>query len=672
MVSCVQPSDPNSLAGPAGIGSQGWVTGAQRLSYEVSFNNEPTANAPAQQVIVTEPLGPNVSPSTLTLPIITIPNNGNDIQVLVPASLFNPSANVNEFTTSVDLRPTQSLLVDVDALLNPTAQTLTWTFTSIDPATGQPPLNPLIGFLPAGAGASVSFSVTPRGGLATGSQITEQATIVFQGATPMSTKTWANTIDNTPPTSHVAALPPTESTAAFEVKWSGTDQGSGVKDYTIYASDNGGPFTAFLVNTAATSTSFAGQAGHTYGFYSRARDLVENVEGAKTSAEASTQATKGNPENLVISPGTLAFGSILVGSTSGSKAIKLTHTGATLPLVTNISLTASGDYSQTNNCPNALDPGASCTISVAFTPNVVGGLNGELSVYDSLSNSPQVVALTGTGLAPVSAAPASLSLSTPVGTTSAPGTVTVTNNAAAAASLSYTVSTDFGAAPGASNGCGSTLAAKSACTLAVTFSPQQPATTYGSLLITGAFPTRVVDLAGTATGGTAPTLGFSPATLGFKTPLLVGTTSAPLTVTVTNKGSSAVTISGFSSSSDFTVTPSGAQPCNGSLAAKATCTFQVTFTPQVTGTIKGSVSVANNGAINPLLYDVSGTGVGAVSFSPGSLTFAAQTVGTTSAPKTVTLFNNQSVSLNLASLVASGDYSAVAGGAHPCLSLIHI
>ncbi len=51
-------SDPNSLVGPSGVGGQRWIAGAQALTYAVSFNNEPTATAPAQQVIVTQPLRP--------------------------------------------------------------------------------------------------------------------------------------------------------------------------------------------------------------------------------------------------------------------------------------------------------------------------------------------------------------------------------------------------------------------------------------------------------------------------------------------------------------------------------------------------------------------------------------------------------------------------------------
>jgi hypothetical protein len=667
---CVQPNDPNSMVGPSGVGGERWITGPQPLTYVISFNNEPSASAPAQQVIVTEPLGPNFNLKKLTLPSMTLPDGGIDIQVPIPPLAFNPGAGVNEFKTNVDLRPTQNLLVAVDVLLNPTTQTLTWTLTSIDPATGQPPLNPLIGFLPPGAGASLSFSAIPIAGLATGSAITEQATIVFDGQAPMSTQTWLNTIDNTPPISQVAALPPTETAASFKIQWSGTDQGSGIQDYTIYASDSGGPFIAFLVNTAATSASFTGEAGHTYGFYSIARDLVGNVENPKTAAEATTQATEGGAPTFTLAPASLNFGSVIVGSTTASKTVKLTHKGPTVPTLAISSVTTSGDYSQTNDCPGILNSGTSCTLTVTFSPNVAGVLNGALSVYDSFSSSPQVVTLTGTGLAPISAKPVSLKLSSPVGSTSTPGIITVANGTVADVSVSYGASASFSAAPGSSNGCGSVVAAHSNCTLAVTFTPDQPGTIYGSLTVTGAFPTQVVDLTGTATGGTGPTLGFTPAKLIFKTPEAIGTTSAPLTVTVTNKGASAVAISGLSASPGFAVAPSGTKPCSGSLAAKAKCTFQVTFTPSVTGLTEGSISVANDGAINPVLYDVSGTGVNVVSFAPASLTFSAQTVGTTSDPKTVTFSNNQSVSLNIASIVASGDYSAVPGGTNPCGSAV--
>ncbi len=288
---CVHAVDPNGLVGPSGIGGQRWISGTQALTYVIAFNNEPTAAVPAQQVIVTQPLGPSVNFSNLGLLGITIPNGANDVQTSVPAAAFNPSVGMNEFITNVDLRPTQNLLVNVDALLKPATQTLTWSLTSIDPATGQPPVDPQIGFLPPGAGATVSYLVTPQQGLATGTQIAEQASVVFDGQAPMSTAAWSNTIDNTPPVSHVSALAATSNCPNFRVSWSGSDVGSGLQGFTIYVSDTGAPYTAWLSNTTAASAIYQGVIGYTYSFYSIATDLAGNVEGAKTSAEASTTVT---------------------------------------------------------------------------------------------------------------------------------------------------------------------------------------------------------------------------------------------------------------------------------------------------------------------------------------------------------------------------------------------
>lgn len=287
----IAASDPNGLAGPSGVGGQGWVAGAQALTYGISFLNEPTATAPAQQVVVTQPLGPNVNLSALTLPGITIPNGASNVQVTVPPGSFSPAAGMNEFTTNADLRPTQSLLVGVDAKLNPATRTLTWTFTSIDPTTGLPTFNPLVGFLPPGAGASVSFSVKPAPGIVTGSQVADQATVVFDANPPMSTETWTNTIDNSPPTSQVASLPATESCPNFKVAWSGSDVGSGVQGISIFVSDTGSPFVPWLSNTTTTIGTFTGAVGHSYGFYGIAQDLTGNIQAGKTSADAATQVT---------------------------------------------------------------------------------------------------------------------------------------------------------------------------------------------------------------------------------------------------------------------------------------------------------------------------------------------------------------------------------------------
>jgi hypothetical protein len=95
-------------------------------------------------------------------------------------------------------------------------------------------------------------------------------------------------IDATKPVSHVTVLPATATTPNFNVQWSGTDATSGLANYTIYVSDNGGPFAPWLSQVTYTQAYYTGSLLHTYGFYSIALDVAGNQENPKTAAEATT------------------------------------------------------------------------------------------------------------------------------------------------------------------------------------------------------------------------------------------------------------------------------------------------------------------------------------------------------------------------------------------------
>ncbi|MGP0065832.1 MAG: hypothetical protein ACLQGP_19795 [Isosphaeraceae bacterium] len=125
-------------------------------------------------------------------------------------------------------------------------------------------------------------------------------------------------IDTTPPTSTVAPLLPTETATSFTVSWSGQDNpgGSGIAFYNIYVSDDGGPYTPFLLDTTETSATFTGQFGHTYSYYSEATDNVGNVEAPPGAPEAQTTVVMAltavgpatpNPRNTPVSTIDLAF-----------------------------------------------------------------------------------------------------------------------------------------------------------------------------------------------------------------------------------------------------------------------------------------------------------------------------------------------------------------------------
>jgi hypothetical protein len=97
-----------------------------------------------------------------------------------------------------------------------------------------------------------------------------------------------------------------------------------------------------------------------------------------------------------LSPASLTFAAMAVGTASGAKPATLTNTGGSNLNITSVQ--TAGDFSQTNNCPATLTAGSFCTINVRFTPSVSGSRSGTLTVHDNTSSGSQSVSLTGAGV----------------------------------------------------------------------------------------------------------------------------------------------------------------------------------------------------------------------------------------------------------------------------------
>jgi hypothetical protein len=95
-------------------------------------------------------------------------------------------------------------------------------------------------------------------------------------------------LDDAGPTSAVQPLDSVQDRALFTVEWAGEDEGAGVRDYSVFAAEDGGPFLPWQSNTTATRATFLGADGSTYEFYSIARDLAGNLEVKEPLAEAAT------------------------------------------------------------------------------------------------------------------------------------------------------------------------------------------------------------------------------------------------------------------------------------------------------------------------------------------------------------------------------------------------
>jgi len=174
---------------------------------------------------------------------------------------------------------------------------------------------------------------------------------------------------------------------------------------------------------------------------------------------------------ITVTPSSLTFAVQLLKTTSHAQKVTVTNGG---PGTVNISsIAAAGDFSQVNTCGSTLAAGATCTIAVSFKPQAINLRTGTITITDNAANSPQTVALTGTGTE-VQLVPASLAFAPQkVGTTSAPQTVVLTNVGKAAMNILG------GRIGGANSGdfaqtttCGTSLAAGASCVFSVTFTPK--------------------------------------------------------------------------------------------------------------------------------------------------------------------------------------------------------
>jgi hypothetical protein len=553
--------DPNEKNGPLGLGSDHFVRAGDAFGYQIEFENQPTANAAAQTVTVTDPLDTTkYDLSTFQLGPISFGKY-----------LLTPSPGLKNYTAALDLRPDANVTVVVRAGMDSSTGVVTWSFASLDPATMKTVTDPFAGFLPpnttspAGIG-HVLFSISPLASLGGDAKICNSASIVFDVNAAIQTDPFCNSKDTIAPATKVEALGSTQSTTTFHVAWAGTDAGVGIDTYTIYVSDNGGAFAPWETMTTSTGASYTGSVGHTYGFYSVASDKLGNVE-TKTVADTTTTIGTAPAPNAALNPSSVAFGGVTVGSTAAAKIVTLSNTGNAPLAISSISLggpNASVFTIASNSCGASLAASGVCNISIAFTPTTTGDKTATLSVADTVGT--QSVSLAGTGTtSPVAQAvvsPSSASFgSITVGTTAAAKVFTLANAGNAALTINSVALSGANASAFAitANACGSSLAAGGSCAITTTFAPVSVGDFTATLSIVDTVGTQSATLTGTATA--VPTAAdFTIAT-------------TPPSQTTTNGGTVTYTV---------TVAPTGGTPFPGAVTLSATgapAGSRITFSP---------------------------------------------------------------------------------------------
>jgi hypothetical protein len=309
-----------------------------------------------------------------------------------------------------------------------------------------------------------------------------------------------------------------------------------------------------------------------------------------------------------LNPTNISFNNQLVNTTSTTSNVQLTNSGTATLNITSIMLTGT-DPSQfalvapTNGSPaclfgaNTINAGKSCFFGVQFKPTTAGAHSANVSVADDASGSPQLVSLTGTGIAPVP----TLSAIAPTSQSAGGGSFTLT-----------ATGTNFVA--------GSVVNFRGTA---------EPTTFVSATSLTAQIPASAIALANAGTtvnvtvfnpapgGGTSGgqtftinnPISLSGASLSFGIQR-VGTSSKAQMVTLTNNGISSLTIAGITiigtNSADFSET----NTCPPTLGAGLNCTISVTFKPTAPASRTASLQISDNAPNSPQLVSLTGIGGG--------------------------------------------------------------
>jgi len=365
--------------------------------------------------------------------------------------------------------------------------------------------------------------------------------------------------------------------------------------------------------------------------------ITDNSGGVAGSQQTVALTGVGISGAASVSPASRSFGDQALGTASAAKTVILANSGTTNLILASITFTGTNasDFAESDDCPASLAPRVKCTISVTFTPSQLGAETAALTLADSAANSPQSVALSGTGVVPVALSPISLSFGKQAENVPSPAkTITLTNNLDSPLAISsIATSGDFAQ----TNNCGTSVPANSKCTISVTFTPSIVGGETGDLTVTDSASTSPQTASLSGTGVVPATL--SPISLSFGNQPQ-STTSAAKNVTLTNNLDSPLAIT-ITTSGDFAQT----SDCGVSVPADGKCTISVTFTPSIIGGETGTLTVTDGASNSPQTAALAGTGIVQAKVAPISLTFAKQAVGSTSAGKSVTLTNNLSTAL---------------------------
>ena len=298
----------------------------------------------------------------------------------------------------------------------------------------------------------------------------------------------------------------------------------------------------------------------------------------------------------------LVFRTVLVGMTSMPQFVRLTNQSNTAPAKIT-SIAASPDFSlaaTTSQCVagNTLAPLASCTVAIVWTPNDSGSRSGQVTIADSDPASPHIIDLQASATG-IRLSSGTLRWNpTAVGVTGDSQSIEVRNEGRTTIKVeSVEASGDFYQ----QNTCGTELIQHQSCSVTVWFQPTAAGERDGTLLIHDSDVTGMQQIFLTGVGSP---LDLFPVKMDFGNQA-AESTSAPQTVTITNRGGANVNIAAINVSGDFVIP---GKTCGDTVAAGKSCRVSISFSPTVSGVRTGALSIETEANGVPQKVTLNGKG----------------------------------------------------------------
>jgi Pro-kumamolisin, activation domain/Abnormal spindle-like microcephaly-assoc'd, ASPM-SPD-2-Hydin/Cep192 domain 4 len=327
-----------------------------------------------------------------------------------------------------------------------------------------------------------------------------------------------------------------------------------------------------------------------------ARTATLTITDNATTSPQSVALTGTGTADLTTSKTIATWGEVRFGTSIIRGLAVINHQTVPVTLSETISGPNAGDFTiaGTSTCASTLAAKSYCTLYIAFTPGVLGTESATLSISDSPdSASPHEVALSTATTIPIKPIVKKISFGTLKRSASRTRSLTVTNLFNAPLTLSEAIgganAGDFAVSGGT---CGATLAANSACTIAVTYTPSTFGPETATLTVTDSpDPTGPHDVAlsvvetiplATVPGSLINYYSTSASKPKSRTVTLTNYDSIPLTLSTSITGANAA---------DFAIT---GDTCGATLAGSSQCTYTVTFTPSITGAEGATLSIGDS------------------------------------------------------------------------------